>query len=281
MGEKQIEAVQNWMVTNGADFVLNLVVFILILIVGKFVVGGLCSALNKALDKTDRVSGLIQGLTINVTHKILWVIVIMVGLQRLGINIAPLIAGLGVTGFIVGFAFQESLGNFAAGLMIALNEPFKIGDFVDAGGTTGVVKDMNMMAVTLSTPDNKKVLIPNAKVWGSCITNYTAHDQRRVDLSMGISYGSDIGKARQVALDVCAKCDLVLDDPGTVVEVVEMADSSVNFVVRPWCNTADYWTTFFAVSRGLKEGLDAAGIEIPFPQRDVHMIKDDAPSAGA
>jgi small conductance mechanosensitive channel len=175
-----------------------------------------------------------------------------------------------VTGFIIGFAFQESLGNLASGMMIALNEPFRVGDYVEVGGNSGTVKDMNMMATTLSTPDNKKVVVPNKNVWGSPITNYTALETRRVDLTAGISYGADINKAKEVILGVLKDQAAVLDDPAPTVEVIEMADSSVNLVVRPWCKTADYWSVVFSVNHAIKEALDEAGIEIPFPQMDVH-----------
>jgi small conductance mechanosensitive channel len=154
--------------------------------------------------------------------------------------------------------------------MIALNQPFQVGDFVEVGGVPGVVDETNMMATTLHSPDNKKIVVPNRSVWGSTITNYSALDTRRVDLVMGISYSSDIGKAKEVILSVLKGNEMVLDDPGPTVEVVEMADSSVNLVVRPWCKTADYWKVYFSVNRAAKEALDQAGIEIPFPQMDVH-----------
>ena len=186
------------------------------------------------------------------------------------IDIAPLIAGLGVTGFILGFAFQESLANLAAGVMISLNRPFTVGDFVEVSGGTGVVKELNMMATTLSTPDNKVVIVPNKAVWGSAITNYTAMDTRRVDMVVGISYGADISKAKEVITKVIEGIDQCLADPAPMVEVVEMADSSVNLVARPWSKTADYWDVFFAFHHQIKVALDEAGIEIPFPQMDVH-----------
>jgi small conductance mechanosensitive channel len=154
--------------------------------------------------------------------------------------------------------------------MIALNQPFEVGHYVEVSGTSGAVFEMNMMATTLHTPDNKKVIVPNSAVWGSSITNYTALDTRRVDLVIGISYSSDIGAAKDVLQSVLKENNMVLDEPGPTVEVVEMADSSVNFVVRPWCKTADYWKVHFSVNSAAKEALDNAGIEIPFPQMDIH-----------
>ena len=265
-----LEKAVDWLVTNGFDFAVNLVVFLVIIIIGKVVVNALCNVIQKTLDNTANVSDILKGFVVNVAHKILWVIVGMIALQRLGIDIAPLIAGLGVTGFIVGFAFQESLGNLAAGLMIALNQPFQVGDYVESSGIQGTVQEVNMMATTLTTVDNKKVVIPNSLVWGSAITNFTALSTRRVDLLVGISYAADIGKGKQVIGDVIKNIDLILNDPEPVIEVVEMGDSSVNLTVRSWCKTADYWTIYFKLNQEVKEALDKAEIEIPFPQMDVH-----------
>ena len=194
----------------------------------------------------------------------------MIAIQRFGIEIGPLVAGLGVTGFIVGFACQESLANLAAGIMIALNQPFQVGDLVEISGVTGFVDETNMMATKLHTPDNKRIVAPNGSIWGSTITNYSALDTRRVDLVMGVSYSSDIGKAKEVINSVLKANEMVLYNPEPTVEVVEMADSSVNLVVRPWCKTPDYWNVYFSVNHAAKEALDQAGIEIPFPQMDVH-----------
>jgi small conductance mechanosensitive channel len=192
-------------------------------------------------------------------------------LPRLGVDVGPLIAGLGVAGFIIGFAFQESLGNMAAGLMIVLNKPYQIGNYIEAAGSSGSVKELNMMATTLLTPDNKKIIIPNSKVWGDSITNYSAMPTRRVDMTVGISYGSDIGKAIETIKSIIDADDRILNDPGPMIEVVELGDSSVNLCVRPWCNTGDYWSVYFDTTRKMKESLDAAGIEIPFPQMDIHV----------
>ncbi|MCK5802887.1 MAG: mechanosensitive ion channel family protein [Lentisphaeria bacterium] len=274
--------VMEWLAVNGVNFLVNLVVFLLILLAGKVLIGWACAAMRKGLQRSSNVSEVLESFAVNVASKIMWVVVFMLALGKLGIDIGPLVAGLGVTGFVVGFAFQESLGNLAAGLMIALNQPFNVGDYVETSGVTGVVKQMNMMAVTLSTVDNKKVVVPNSKVWGSAITNYTALETRRVDLVVGISYGADIGKAKDCLLSALKASDLVLNDPEPMVEVLEMGDSSVNLVVRPWCKTSDYWPTYFAMSRAIKEALDDNDVEIPFPQMDVHhygLSQADAPKS--
>ena len=265
-----LDKAKEWVVVNGIDFLVNVIIFFVILIIGKIVVSTISNVTRRALQKSNRVSEMLQGFAVNIVSKVLWVIVLMIALQRLGIDIAPLIAGLGVTGFIVGFAFQESLGNLASGLMIALNQPFKVGDFVETGGISGVVDELNMMATTMTTLDNKKVVIPNKSVWGSAITNYTALDKRRVDLGVGISYGSDINKAKSAIMSALKEVKEILSDPPPEVEVETMGDSSVNLVVRPWCKSDDYWTVFFKANQAVKEGLDRGNVTIPFPQLDVH-----------
>ncbi len=265
-----VEKGLEWLAVHWVTFAVNVLVLLIILIVGKIVIGMICRVTQRVLDRSDRVSEILESFAVVMLRKVLWILVLVIGLGQLGINVAPLIAGLGIAGFILGFAFQETLGNLASGLMVLVNQPFNKGDYVEAGGVSGVVQDLNMMATTLTTPDNKKVVVPNSSIWGSSITNYTAMETRRVDLVMGISYGSDIGKARDIVTQVLGANEMVLDDPEPTVEVVEMADSSVNFVVRPWCNTPDYWAVYFAVNRAVKEAFDREDIEIPFPQVDVH-----------
>lgn len=260
-----------WLMEKGPGFLVDLAVFILIIIVGAIAIKITRKALKMVLHKSKRINETLEKFLVNVTGKVLWVVLLMIALPRLGIDVAPLIAGLGVTGFIVGFAFQESLGNLASGMMIVLNQPFKLGDFVDAGGHQGVIGEINMMATTMVTPDNKKIVLPNRGVWGNPIVNYSALDTRRVDLSVGVAYSSQIGKARDVIADALKATPGVLSDPAPQIELNAMADSSLNLVVRPWCKSADYWNVFFAANQAIKEALDAAGIEIPFPQVDVHQ----------
>jgi small conductance mechanosensitive channel len=262
--------VYQWLFQNGLDFIQSLLEFVIILIVGKIAISIICRVTYRILHQADRVSDILEKFTVDILGKVLWVLVLLVGISSFGVNVVPIITGLGVGGFILGFAFQETLGNLAAGLMLLLNAPFKVGDFIEAAGTGGVVQEMNLMATTLTTPDNKKILIPNNNIWGGNIVNYSAMDTRRVDMTVGISYTADIGKAIGVIRDVIKNNEHALKDPECVVEVVEMGDSSVNLVVRSWCNTADYWTVFFSLQRNIKESLDANNIEIPFPQMDVH-----------
>jgi small conductance mechanosensitive channel len=270
-GRAMLDAALKWLAENGASFVVNVVVALLLLLIGARAIRLVTLSAHKALQRSGRVNVLLQTFICSVVHKTCWALLLMIVAQRLGINIAPLIAGLGVTGFILGFAFQESLGNLAAGMMIALNQPFKVGDYVSAGGVEGTVMELNMMAATLTTADYKKVMVPNKVIWGTPITNYTAMDRRRVEIAASIAYGADIGKARRVALEVLRAHPLVLADPAPIAEVISMGDSAVNLVLRPWTRPADYWTVHFAVNQAVKEAFDKNGIEIPFPQLDVRL----------
>lgn len=267
----QLDAVHNWLLTTGMDLGLKIVAFLITLIVASFVIKIVCGITGKALNKAKRVSDMLEQFTLSVLRKVLWVVAFMVALPCLGIDVGPMIAGLGVGGFIIGFAFQESLGNLAAGLMLLLNEPFKVGDLIEGGGHLGKVNELNMMATTMTTGDNKLIVIPNRIVWGSSIINYSALDTRRVDMTVGISYAADINTARATIKSVVDAHELILKEPAVQIELVEMADSSLNLVVRPWCKNADYWGVYFSLNQQIKEALDAKGIEIPFPQMDLHF----------
>ena len=197
----------------------------------------------------------------------------MVILGKLGVNVGPIIAGLGVTGFILGFAFQESLGNLASGLMIAINAPFKLGDYVIVAGLEGTVIKVDMMATELATADNKKVVIPNKSAWGSPITNFSALGRRRVDIQIGIDYGCDVAKAIRIALETLPTVPGVLADPAPAVSVAKLDDSAVTLNVRPWANGANYWNVFNDVQVAIKSAFEKNDISIPFPQLTVHMDK--------
>jgi len=270
-GRAVLDASLKWLVENGASFLVSLLVAALLLVIGARIVHLLTVSTRKALQKSGRVNALLETFICSVVHKVGWALLLMIVVQRLGINIAPLIAGLGVTGFILGFAFQESLGNLAAGMMIALNQPFKVGDYVLAGGIEGTVQELNMMAATLMTGDYKKVVVPNKVIWGTPITNFTATERRRIEIAIGIAYGADIGKARRIALEVVNANPLVLANPEPIAEVLTLGDSAINLVVRPWTKPGDYWKVFFAVNQSLIEAFNRNGIEIPFPQLEVRM----------
>ncbi|MGN0853005.1 MAG: mechanosensitive ion channel family protein [Kiritimatiellia bacterium] len=260
-----------WLTQNGIAFGANVLAAILILFFGSFAVKWLVAAIRKALLKSKRVDPLLRTFLCSVASKTGWAVVIIVALGRVGVDVEPLVASLGVTGVVLGFAFKESLGSLASGLMIALNHPFKVGDYVNVGGIEGSVVELNMMATVLATSDNKKITVANGTVWRSAITNFSALGKRRVDMVVGVGYGTDLTKAVALALETVKKVPGVLADPAPAVSVAALDASAVTLNVRPWAACADYWSVHSAAQQAVKEAFDANGIEIPFPQLAVHV----------
>lgn len=199
---------------------------------------------------------------------------LLIALSQLGVNLGPLLAGLGVVGFIIGFALQDTLSNFASGMMILVYRPFDVGDLIDVVGVFGRVNKMSLVSTTVLTFDNQTIIVPNSKIWGDVIKNMTAQDLRRVDLYFGVTYSEDIPKAERVLLEILEKHTKVLDDPAPRVILNELADSSVNFHVWPWVKVDDYYDVYWDVMREVKMRFDEEGITIPFPQRDVHLFSE-------
>jgi small conductance mechanosensitive channel len=207
------------------------------------------------------------------------IFVVIAALGQLGIQTASFVAIVGAAGLAIGLALQGSLANFAAGVLILIFRPFEVGDFVEVAGVSGAVQNIQIFTTELHTPDNKKVIVPSGGVISGNITNYSANNTRRVDLVFGIGYSEDIDVAKTLLQTVLAAEPKVLQDPEPTIGVVELADSSVNLVCRPWVNTADYWDVYFNVTEAVKKALDAGGISIPFPQRDLHLHHVNAPAA--
>ncbi len=226
------------------------------------------------------VSNLLKGLAIGAASKLVWLIALLVVLSVLGINLGPALAGLGIAGFVLGFALQDSLSNFAAGMMIMVYRPFDVGDLITAAGVTGKVKDLTLVSTVITTLDNQLLIVPNGKIWGDVINNVTGQTMRRVDMVFGIGYDDDIEKAQRIMEEVLTSHQLVLDDPEPMVRVHNLGDSSVDFVCRPWCKTDDYWDVYWDVTETVKRRFDEEGVSIPFPQRDVHVYATGEP-AGA
>ena len=201
------------------------------------------------------------------------VFAVIAALSKFGVQTTSFVAVIGAAGLAVGLALQGSLSNFAAGVLILLFRPFRVGDVIDSSGSRGKVKEIGILATTLATPDNQKVILPNGAIMNSKIINVNAFPTRRIDLVASVGYGDDIEQARDVLHAILAAHPQVLKDPEPVVEVLEMADSSVNLVVRPWVNTADYWAVYFDLNRSIKLELERSGLTIPFPQRDVHLFQ--------
>jgi len=260
-----------WLSAHGPAFAVDLAVSLLILAAGAIAIKIAKNAAAKVMARKGGKRQLFSRFVLSVIDKTCWVLLLVMAIENLGVDVTPIIAGIGVTGFILGFAFQESLGNLASGMMIAMNEPFRVGDFVTIAGHDGTILEVNMMATVLATTDNKKIVIPNKNAWGSPIVNYSAMDKRRVDMKIGVSYGTDLGKALSVANAAVRNVPGVLADPAPQAIISSLDDSAVTLAVRPWCATADYWTVYSAAYRAVKEAFDANGVSIPFPQLDVHL----------
>jgi len=261
--------------TTGVDFSINVVTALVIFFVGKWVVNLIVGGIIKAMQKGDLETTL-RRFVASMSRAVLMVFVIIAAIHQLGIQTASLIALLGAAGLAVGLALQGSLSNFAAGVLIVLFRPYKVGDWIEGGGVSGSVEDVQILTTVLKTGDNKRVIIPNSQIMGTTITNYSANDKRRVDLVIGVSYDDDIDKVRAEIEAVIAAEQRILADPPVTIAVSELADSSVNFVVRPWVKTEDYWGVFFALTEAIKKRFDQAGISIPYPQRDVHVYNATA-----
>jgi small conductance mechanosensitive channel len=233
--------------------------------------GILAGIVRRALAGVKKTSNLLRDFFVNATRKVAMFIGVVVALSMLEVNIGPFLAAIGAAGFVIGFALQGTLSNFAAGIMILIYRPYDIGQGVILAGRTGKVDEMSLVSTTLRMPDNQLVVIPNSSIWGDVITNISGQTTRRVDLTFGVSYEDDLQKVQRVLEEVVKAHPKVLAEPAPVIKVHALADSSVNFIVRPWVATADYWDVFWDLTRAVKERFDQEDISIPFPQRVVHM----------
>lgn len=274
-----VTTTKDWAMEDGPRILGKIVVFLLVLLVSRIVANALARLTRGALNKSKlQASELFKNFIVNTLSKIVFFIGLIVALQTIGVNVAPLLAGIGVLGFVVGFALQDTLGNFAAGVMLLLYRPYDVGDVVSVSGETGSVEDMTLVSTTLLTPDNQRLTIPNGSIWGSTIRNVTANEKRRIDEPFGIGYEDDIEKAEKVMLEVVKGMEHVMDDPEPQVLLMELADSSVNFTVRAWVPTSEYFGTVCELRRTMKMRFDKEGISIPYPQQDVHMHEASASS---
>ena len=256
--------------TTGVDLGINLVTALVIFFVGKWIVGMVVKGMMKAMQKGD-LDITLRRFIGNLARTLLMLFVIIAAINALGVQTASLIALVGAAGLAVGLALQGSLANFAAGVLIVLFRPYKVGDWIEGGGVSGSVEEVQILTTVLKTGDNKRVIIPNSQIMGTTITNYSANDTRRVDLVVGVSYNDDLDKVRKELQDLVNADECILKDPAVTIAVSELADSSVNFVLRPWVNTADYWAVYFDLTERVKKRFDEVGISIPFPQRDIHV----------
>ncbi|MCL1139356.1 mechanosensitive ion channel family protein [Shewanella pneumatophori] len=259
---------------NGAGIMFKLIIFCLILFVFSLIGKIAKRVVQKAVSNSKlKFSMLLQDFFISLSGKVVFALGLLIALSQLGFELAPLLAGFGIAGVIIGFALQDTLSNFASGMMILVYRPFDVGDLINAGGVTGRVSHMSLVSTTIKTLDNQRLIVPNNKIWGDTINNITVEHQRRVDMTFGIGYADNIEHAEQVLRDIVMAHPLVLKDPEPTIKLHTLGESSVDFIVRPWAKPEDYWDVYWDITRTVKMRFDAEGISIPFPQRDVHIYQ--------
>lgn len=260
-----------YLIPWGTKIILALLVFI----VGRWLARILTKTLEKVMTK-GHVDKMLVSFLGNIAYAALLAVVVLAALEQLGVNTTSALAILGAAGLAVGLALKDSLSSFAAGVMLIIFRPFKLGDFIEAGGVAGVVEEIRIFHTMLKTGDNREVTMPNAQIYSGTIINYSARETRRIDLVIGIGYDDDIKKARDIINAVLAANETVLKDPGPTVMLLELGASSVDFAVRPWVKSGDYWTTRADVMEAIKSAFDKEGISIPYPQQDIHLFKEEA-----
>lgn len=285
-GKFEMESIMAFLGVYGVKLVTAVVIFF----GGKWLARRVTHVMKAAMNRAHFDITLVRFLG-NIVYAALLGLVCVIALSQIGIETASLAAVIAAAGLAVGLALQGSLSNFAAGVLLIIFRPFRAGDFIEAAGVSGTVEEITIFTTILNTPDNKRVIVPNSAVSGDAITNYSANETRRIDLVIGVGYGDNISKARDVMMEVLKREPRVLSSPEPVVAVSELGDSSVNFVVRPWVSRDDYWGARFAVTEAIKLALDENGISIPYPQRDLHIVdsvkirtaleQDDAPKKTA
>lgn len=258
-----------------AQYSMQILAAIVILVVGLWLAKKIKACFVSALNKKE-VDPTLIGFFSSTLHGGLVLFIVIAAIGKLGVQTTSFVVVIGAAGLAVGLALQGSLSNFASGVLLILFKPFKVGDFIKAGGEAGVVVEVGILTTEMKTPDNIKIILPNSAIMGGSITNVSAHPTRRVDMVVGVSYGDDLNKAKQIMEDLLAADERVLKDPAPTVAVSNLGDSSVDFVVRPWVNSADYWAVKFDFTQAVKEKFDAEGVSIPFPQRDVHLFQESA-----
>lgn len=277
----EVDKIQELIIAYGLKYGVKIVIALAIFIIGKWLASKATHFIQAVMRKSRMEETLIRFFG-NIINGAILAFVVIASLNQLGVNTTSLAAVIAAAGLAVGLALQGSLSNLAAGVMLIVFRPFKVGDFINAGGAEGKVEEISIFTTNMTTIDNKHVIVPNNEITGGVITNFSAKETRRIDLIIGVSYDDDLAKTKTVLADVIDNEPRILKDPAPTIGVLELADSSINFAVRPWVNTSDFWPTRFDLLQAIKERLDAEGISIPFPQRDVHMIEsanDDAKPA--
>ena len=257
-----------------ADFGLRVLYAVLIIVIGRWVVKLLLKIIKAALEKTT-VEETVRIFAVNLLNTLLMVIIFIAAINQLGIETTSIIAMLGAAGLAIGLSLQGSLANFAAGILIVIFKPYKVGDYIEAGSAAGTVLDIQIFSTVLKTPDNKIVIVPNGAIMKDSVVNYTDQATRRVDIVASCGYEDDIDKVKEILKDILNQEDRILAEPEPRIAVSELADNSVNFIVRPWVNSSDVLSVKYSILEQIKKRFDAEGISIPYPQRDVHIYNHD------
>ncbi len=268
------------MVAIVAEYGFRILYALAIFLIGRFISKRIINALKGLMEKRNVDQALITFLG-SVIYYAFMAVILLAALSKVGVETTSFIAMLGAAGLAVGLALQGSLSNFAAGILIILFRPFRVGNFIEGGGAMGSVKEINMLVTVLATPDNKMVIVPNSAIMSANIVNFNGYPTRRVDLTFGISYDDDFEKAKAILTDIVVKHPKVLADPAPTIRMMTHAESSINIVVRPWVSGADYWAVYYDITEQVKARFDAEGISIPYPQRDVHVYTIDKAKEGA
>lgn len=267
--EQWLEVLKEWAMVHSWNILMAIVLFI----IGRLAIGILTGFLRRLLNRA-KIDQTISSFLMNLVKVLLMIVLVIAVLDYLGIGTTSFIAILGAAGLAIGFALQSSLSNFASGIMLVTFKPFKVGDFIEAGGTSGTVLEITIFNTVMRSGDNKKIIIPNGQITGGNIVNCSAMDTRRVDLVFGIGYDDDIRKAKEILTRLVNDDSRILKDPPPTIAVGELADSSVNFICRPWVKASDYWNVYWDLTEKVKLTFDAEGISIPFPQQDVHIYQE-------
>ena len=262
----------DWLTTEGPSFFLKLIMLVVIVALAGLLAKAAQRLVHHGITRSPvKTSSLLRDFIVKSTGRVILALGILIALAQLGIQVGPLLAGLGIAGFVIGFALQDVLSNFASGIMILFYRPYDVGDYIEAGGVTGLVNNMTLVSTKVLTMDNQLLVVPNNMIWKDVIRNFTHQNKRRVDLVFGISYSDDIELVERILAEVLAEDDRILTEPEPRIRLSELGESSVNFIVRPWVRTEDYWEVKWSLTRAVKMRFDKEGVTIPFPQRDVHL----------
>jgi len=268
------ESLWTLLIEDGPDLLFKALLLALIILLALKLGNLLKKLVEKGIESSQlQVSELLRRMIVSMVRNLVVILGVLIALSQMGISLGPLLAGFGIIGFVIGFALQDSLSNFASGLMILIYRPYDVGDLIESGGISGRVSHMSIVNTTILTLDNQTIVVPNSKIWGDVIKNVTAQTQRRVDMVFGISYSDDVAKAERVLEQIVTSHAKVLPDPKPLIKLHELGDSSVNFIVKPWVNRDDYWEVYWDITRAVKMKFDEEGLSIPFPQRDVHLYQ--------